>query len=42
MGLWYGLYIGVTIQMILQAVLIWRANWEELAQEAHDRIKKDH
>ena len=41
MGLWYGLYLGVIVQLILDFVLIVRADWRDLAWKAHVRIKRE-
>ena len=41
MGLWYGLYLGVIVQLTLLIAMIVRADWRDLAWKAHNRIKRD-
>ena len=41
-GLWIGYFLGIVIQVIIVAWLTWSEDWQDIADEAEDRLKHDY
>ena len=41
-GLWMGYFLGIIIQVLIVAWLTWSEDWQDIADEAENRLKHDY
>ena len=39
-GLWMGYFLGIIVQVLILAWMTWDADWQEIADEAEERLKQ--